>query len=152
LEKEKEKKEHKEHEREQEQARLEENRRKRDTHLDLEKLLSLGGDKVQSQATAVVSQEGQEGQAGANSARRIIHAKGAKRGTTTVAGTSTLTPLIEETSEENRVQINFKVKKRGIWRDIPPLLVDSSDPSEVERVAKKCMWKGLGFWTQINAC
>jgi hypothetical protein len=97
LEKEKEKKEHKEHEREQEQARLKENRRKWDTHLDLEKLLSLGGDKVQSQATAVVSQEGQEGQAGANSARRIIYAKGAKRGATTVAGTSTLTPLIEET-------------------------------------------------------
>ena len=99
----KEKKEHKEREREQEQARLEENRRKRDTHLDLEKLLSLGGDKAQSQATAVVSQEGQ---AGANSARHIIHAKGAKRGATTVAGSSTLTPLIEETSEENRVHIN----------------------------------------------
>jgi hypothetical protein len=140
LEKEKEKKEHKEHEREQEQARLEENRRKRDTHLDLEKLLSLGGDKAQSQATAVVSQEGQ---AGANSARHIIHAKGAKRGATTVAGSSTLTPLIEETSEENQVHINFKVKERGIWRDIPALVVDSSDPSEVERVAKKCMWKGF---------
>jgi hypothetical protein len=134
LEKEKEKKEYKEHEREQKQARVEENRRKQNTHLDLEKLLSLGRDKVQSQATAVVSQEGQ---AGTNSACRIIHAKGAKQGTTTVAGTSTLTPLIEETSEENRVQINFKVKKRGIWKDILPFLVDSSDPSEVEQVAKK---------------
>jgi hypothetical protein len=49
--------------------------------------------------------------------------------------------LIEETSEENRVHINFKVKERGIWRDIPPLIVDSSDPSEVERVAEKYMWK-----------
>jgi hypothetical protein len=137
LEKEKEKKEHKEHEREQEQARLEENRRKRDTHLDLEKLLSLGRDKVQSQATAVVSQEGQEGQAGANSACCITYAKGAKQGTTTVASTSTLTLLIEETSEENRVQINLKVKKRGIWRDILPFLVDLSDPSGVEQVAKK---------------
>jgi hypothetical protein len=114
LEKEKEKKEHKERKREQEQARLEENRQKRDTHLDLEKLLSLGEDKAQSQATAVVSQEGQEGQAGANSARHIIRAKGAKRGATIVAGSSTLTPLIEETSEENRVHINFKVKERGI--------------------------------------
>jgi hypothetical protein len=61
----------------------------------------LDGDKVQSQAIAVVSQEGQEGQAGANSACRIIHTKGAKR---TVAGISTLTPLIEEISEENQFQ------------------------------------------------
>jgi hypothetical protein len=114
LEKEKEKREYKEREREQEQARLEENRWKRDTHLDLEKLLSLGGDKVQSLATIVVSQEGQEGQAGANLARYIIHAKGAKRGTTTIASSSTLMPLIEETLEENRVYINFKVKERGI--------------------------------------
>ena len=128
---------------EQEQTRLEENRRKRDTYLNLEKLLSMGGDKAQSQATTVVSQEGQEDQAGANLARHIIHAKGAKRGATTVAGLSTLTPLIEEPSEENRVQINFKVKERGIWRDIPPLIVDSSNPSEVERVVKKCTWKGF---------
>jgi hypothetical protein len=71
---------------------------------------------------------------------------------TTVAGTSTLTLLIEKASEENQVQINFKVKKRGIWRDIPPLLVDSSDLSELKQIAKKCMWKGLRFWTQINAC
>jgi hypothetical protein len=135
LEKEKEKNEHKERELEQEQARLKENRRKQDTYLDLEKLLSLGRDKAQSQATAVVSQEGQEGQAGANSAYHIIYAKGAKQG---VAGSSTLTPLIKET-EENQVHINFKVKERGIWRDIPPLVVDSSDLSEVEQVAKKYM-------------
>jgi hypothetical protein len=47
-------------------------------------------------------------------ARRIIHAKGAKQGATTIAGLSTLTLLIEETSEENQVYINFKVKERGI--------------------------------------
>jgi len=46
-------------------------------------------------------------------ARRIIHAKGTKRGATNVAGSSTLTPLIEETLEENQVPINFKVKERG---------------------------------------
>jgi hypothetical protein len=105
LEKEKEKKEYKERKQEQEQARLEENRQKQDTYLNLEKLLSLGRDKVQSQATAVVSQEGQEGQVGTNSACCIIYTKGTKQSTTTVAGTSTLTPLIEETSEENRFQI-----------------------------------------------
>jgi hypothetical protein len=138
-EKEKEKNEHKEREQEQEQARLEDNRRKRDTHLDLEKLLSLGGDKIQSQAIAVISQEGQESQTGANLAHRIIHAKRAKRGARTIASSSTLTPLIEETSEERQVQINFKVKERGIWRDIPPLVVDLSNLLEIERVAKKCM-------------
>jgi hypothetical protein len=47
-------------------------------------------------------------------AHHIIHTKGAKQGARTIASSSTLTPLIEETLEENRVYINFKVKERGI--------------------------------------
>jgi hypothetical protein len=68
----------------------------------------------------------------------------AKRGATTGHGSSTLMPLVGETPGKNQVHINFKVKERGVWRDIPPLVVDQSDPSEVERVAKKYMRKK--FW------
>ncbi|KAG9241126.1 hypothetical protein BJ878DRAFT_558879 [Calycina marina] len=41
------------------------------------------------------------------------------------------------------VRIEFKIDERGIWRTVRSLLVDISDPSEVERVAKKYMRKGI---------
>ncbi|KAL5321305.1 hypothetical protein ACEPPN_012120 [Leptodophora sp. 'Broadleaf-Isolate-01'] len=41
------------------------------------------------------------------------------------------------------VRIEFKIHERGIWRTDRSLLVDISDPSEVERVAKKYMRKGI---------
>jgi hypothetical protein len=120
----------KELEREQEQAILEKNIRKRDTHLDLEKPLYLGGDKAKRWAIAVVSQVGQTG---ANSVRHIINGNGDKRVATSVAGSSTLTPLIE-TSEENQASYRLQSQGERTWIDIPPLIVDSSDSLEVERV------------------
>ena len=44
---------------------------------------------------------------------------------------------------ENKVQIRFKIRERGVWRDVETLSVDRSDPSEVARVAKKNTRKGL---------
>jgi hypothetical protein len=41
------------------------------------------------------------------------------------------------------VRIEFKIHERGVWRTDRSLLVDPSDPSEVERVAKKFMRKGI---------
>jgi hypothetical protein len=41
------------------------------------------------------------------------------------------------------VRIEFKIHERDVWRTDRSLLVDSSDPSEVERVAKKYMRKGI---------
>jgi Protein of unknown function (DUF3723) len=43
----------------------------------------------------------------------------------------------------NTVQIYFKIRERGVWRDVESLLIDPSDPSEVARVAKKNARKGL---------
>ncbi|KAH6675916.1 hypothetical protein B0J14DRAFT_587589, partial [Halenospora varia] len=41
------------------------------------------------------------------------------------------------------VRIEFKINERNVWRTDRSLLVDPSDPSEVERVAKKYMRKGI---------
>ncbi|KAH7379083.1 hypothetical protein BKA64DRAFT_243572 [Cadophora sp. MPI-SDFR-AT-0126] len=41
------------------------------------------------------------------------------------------------------VRIEFKIYERDVWRTERCLLVDSSDPSEVERVAKKYMRKHI---------
>ncbi|KAI9769847.1 MAG: hypothetical protein M1840_003841 [Geoglossum simile] len=43
----------------------------------------------------------------------------------------------------NTVRIDFKVRERGIWKDIPPLIVNLSDPSEVEYIAIKNLRKGI---------
>ncbi|KAI9784190.1 MAG: hypothetical protein M1839_002696, partial [Geoglossum umbratile] len=43
----------------------------------------------------------------------------------------------------NTVRIDFKVRERGIWKDIPPLTANLSDPSEVEYVAIKNLRKGI---------
>ena len=42
-----------------------------------------------------------------------------------------------------RVCIQFKIRERNDWRDAQSLWVDRSDPSEVARVAKKSIRKGL---------
>ncbi|KAG4414646.1 hypothetical protein IFR04_012217 [Cadophora malorum] len=41
------------------------------------------------------------------------------------------------------VRIEFKIRERDVWRTDRSLLVDLSDPSEVERVAKKYMRKAI---------
>jgi hypothetical protein len=41
------------------------------------------------------------------------------------------------------VRIEFKIHERDNWRTVSSVLVDVSDPSEVERVAKKYMRKGI---------
>ncbi|KAI9767338.1 MAG: hypothetical protein M1840_005747 [Geoglossum simile] len=43
----------------------------------------------------------------------------------------------------NTVRIDFKVRERGIWKDIPPLIVNLSDPSEVEYIAIKNLRKEI---------
>ncbi|KAI9770687.1 MAG: hypothetical protein M1839_003071 [Geoglossum umbratile] len=43
----------------------------------------------------------------------------------------------------NTVRIDFKVRERGIWKDIPPFTVNLSDPSEVEYVAIENLRKGI---------
>jgi hypothetical protein len=45
--------------------------------------------------------------------------------------------LVKEGLNVTEVGINYKVRERGVWRTADGLLVDPSDPSEVERVAKK---------------
>ena len=42
-----------------------------------------------------------------------------------------------------QVCIRFKIRERSGWRDVQSLWVDRSDPSEVARVAKKSIRKGL---------
>ena len=50
-----------------------------------------------------------------------------------------------------KIQINYQVRERGVWRTADSLLVDPSDPSEVERVAKKYMRKRIRlFDTELN--
>jgi len=48
------------------------------------------------------------------------------------------TPLAQEKSD---VRITFKIRERGVWRTAQTPHVDSSDPSEVERIAMKHMRK-----------
>jgi hypothetical protein len=49
------------------------------------------------------------------------------------------------------VRIEFKIHERDDWRTVRSLLVDSSDPSEVERVATKYMRKGIrAFDSSLN--
>jgi hypothetical protein len=48
------------------------------------------------------------------------------------------TPLGQEKSD---FWITFKVRERGVWRTAQSLLVNSSDPSEIERIAVKYMRK-----------
>jgi hypothetical protein len=43
----------------------------------------------------------------------------------------------------SQVRIEFKIRERDVWRTDRSLLVDPSEPSEVERVAKKYMRKGF---------
>ena len=50
-----------------------------------------------------------------------------------------------------KIQINYHVLKRGVWRAADSLLVDPSNPSEVERMAKKYMRKRIRlFDTELN--
>jgi hypothetical protein len=44
---------------------------------------------------------------------------------------------------QDMVILHFKLVENGIWRDVQTLYVDPMDPSEVARVAKKNMRKGL---------
>ena len=48
-----------------------------------------------------------------------------------------------ERLEREKVRVDFKIWERGLWRDVPPLKVDPTDPSEVERIAKKYMRKKI---------
>ena len=48
-----------------------------------------------------------------------------------------------EHHELGQVCIRFKIRERSGWRDVQSLWVDRSDPSEVARVAKKNIRKGL---------
>lgn len=45
-----------------------------------------------------------------------------------------------------KIQIHFKVKERGTWKLSHSLLVDSSDPGEVKRVALKYMRKNINIY------
>jgi hypothetical protein len=57
----------------------------------------------------------------------------------------------EERLNAAKIRINYKVRERGVWRTANSLLVDPSDPSEVERVAKKYMRKRIRlFDTALN--
>ena len=49
----------------------------------------------------------------------------------------------EARQARGEVCIHFKIRENNVWRDVQTLWVDRSDPSEVARVAKKCMRKGL---------
>ena len=49
----------------------------------------------------------------------------------------------EARQARSKVCIHFKIRENNVWRDVQTLWVDRSDPSEVARVAKKCMRKGL---------
>ena len=51
----------------------------------------------------------------------------------------------EQREHYNRGQvcIRFKIRERDGWRDVQSLWIDRSDPSEVARVAKKSIRKGL---------
>jgi hypothetical protein len=65
-----------------------------------------------------------------------------------VQGTPTLP---EEGLNVAKIQIDYQVRERGVWRTADSLLVDPSDPSEVERVAKKYMRKRIRlFDTALN--
>jgi hypothetical protein len=53
--------------------------------------------------------------------------------------------------DTTKIRINYKIHERGAWRTADSLLVDRSDPSEVERVAKKYMRKRIRlFDTTLN--
>ena len=45
--------------------------------------------------------------------------------------------------DRERLCICFKIRERGVWRDVQSLWVKRSDPSEVARVARKNMRKGF---------
>ena len=47
------------------------------------------------------------------------------------------------TANSGQVCIHFKMRERGIWRNVQSLWVDQADSSEVGRVAKKNVRKGL---------
>ena len=49
----------------------------------------------------------------------------------------------EARQAHGEVCIHFKIRENNVWRDVQTLWVSRSDPSEVTRVAKKCMRKGL---------
>ena len=50
---------------------------------------------------------------------------------------------IMSTANSGQVCIHFKMRERGIWRNVQSLWVDQADSSEVGRVAKKNVRKGL---------
>ncbi|KIW35777.1 uncharacterized protein PV06_11881, partial [Exophiala oligosperma] len=49
--------------------------------------------------------------------------------------------VLKEAPEQ--VCIHFKIRENNIWRNVQSIWVDPSDPSEVMRVAKKNIRKGL---------
>jgi hypothetical protein len=62
-----------------------------------------------------------------------------------------ITTLGKEGLDITKIRIKYKVRERGAWRMADSLLVDPSDPSEVERVAKKYMRKRIRlFDTALN--
>lgn len=50
---------------------------------------------------------------------------------------------LQRSPQSSSIRIEFKIYERDGWRTDRSLLVDSSDPSEVERVTKKYMRKGI---------
>ena len=50
---------------------------------------------------------------------------------------------IMSTANSGQVCIHFKIRERGIWRNVESLWLDQADPSEVGRKPKKNVRKGL---------
>lgn len=50
---------------------------------------------------------------------------------------------IQENSNATKIRIVFKIWERGNWRDMSIHIVDPSDPSAIERVAKKNLRKNI---------
>jgi hypothetical protein len=52
-------------------------------------------------------------------------------------------PLQRQPVISNKVCINMKIKRQGDWRDMQPLMVDPSNPSDVERMMQRYIRQGI---------
>jgi hypothetical protein len=46
-------------------------------------------------------------------------------------------------SRQRKIEIDFRIRKEGTWKDMFSLIVNRSNPSEVERIAKEQISKGF---------
>ncbi|CZT41140.1 uncharacterized protein RSE6_00835 [Rhynchosporium secalis] len=51
--------------------------------------------------------------------------------------------LESQRSAQETICINFLIRERSTWRRLSPIQVNPAEPSEITRIAKKYMWKGI---------